>query len=87
MSKAWELVIATSCWTIWLTRNELIFKGENLKREVIEFLLVTRVDKWEKASSIVKCGRDPLWRSNPQGALALYNHRMSNDFWKFKFEG
>lgn len=31
-SKPWRLLIAASCWTIWLARKEVIFKNQRLPR-------------------------------------------------------
>lgn len=84
LNKQWQLVVAVTCWTIWLARNEAQFSNKRISREVLEFLILSRTDKWGKATGCMGFGCDPLWRVNPQGAIALYNHRISQDYWKNK---
>lgn len=43
---------------------------------MIELLILTEVDEWGKATEIVDSENDPLWKVNPHGTLALYNHRV-----------
>lgn len=31
-------------------------------------------------------GNDPLWKLNPHGAIALYSHKISSDYWSFKHQ-
>ena len=36
------------------------------------------------ASGMINFGADPLWRINPQGAIAVRFFKLSNSFWKYK---
>lgn len=76
--------MASTCWSIWLSRNEVLFTSKRLKSEELEFLIRSRVEKWGKATKILSFGNDPLWKLNPHGAIALYSHKISEDYWRFK---
>lgn len=86
VSPYWNLVVASTCWSIWLARNEVLFMNKRVKREELEFLIQTRVEKWGKATNILGFGNDPLWKVNPHGAIALYSHKISKDYWHFKHQ-
>lgn len=55
-------------------RDEVLFNDIRVTKENIEFLILTRADKWGKTTNFMVFGNDPLWRTNPQGAIALYAH-------------
>ncbi|KAK1401501.1 hypothetical protein POM88_001106 [Heracleum sosnowskyi] len=85
IDKIWRIVVATTTWSILLARNEALFQNRRLGRELLEFVILTRIDKWGKASGVIKFGNDPFWKVNPHGAIALYTHKISRDYWKYKF--
>ncbi|KAK1399511.1 hypothetical protein POM88_009374 [Heracleum sosnowskyi] len=55
-----------------------------MSQGTLEFLIVTRIEKWGKASKTLVFGNDPLWRVNPHGELALHTHRISREYWNLK---
>lgn len=55
-------------------RDEVLFNDIRVTKENIEFLILTRADKWGETTNFMVFGNDPLWRTNPQGAIALYAH-------------
>lgn len=62
--KVWGLVIASMIWSIWLARNEALFTLKKISKEYLEFLIMTRIEKWDKASKIMVFGNDPMWKVN-----------------------
>lgn len=80
LQKQWQLVVAATCWTIWLARNEALFSNKRITREVLEFLILTRIDKCGKVTGCMDYGYNPLWRVDPQGAIVLYNDRVSQEY-------
>lgn len=85
LGKIWVIVVAAACWTIWLARNEKVFKGSSLDKATLEFLIFQRINKWGEASKLINFSDDSLWKVNPQGAIAIHHYTPSNSFWKFKF--
>lgn len=52
----------------------------------MKFLIMTRIEKWGKASKILEFGNDPLWKINPHEAIALHSHLIMKDYWKYKLD-
>ena len=84
-SKIWHSVVAASIWTIWLARNESIFQSSDPSKSVLLSLLLTRINKWGEASNLIPFSADPLWKSNPTGAVAIYYNKLSAEYWNYKF--
>lgn len=78
--KVWGLAIAATLWSIWLARNEALFNTKRVAKGMLEFLIMTRLEKWGKATKLMEFGNDPLWKVNPQGALALYSQSISRRY-------
>ncbi|KAL1815403.1 hypothetical protein ACET3Z_017977 [Daucus carota] len=72
-------------WSIWLARNELVFSHSRISRETLEELIFYRFGAWSKASGLIAFASTPLWRVNPQGALAVHCFTISKEFWHFKY--
>ena len=85
IGRIWHMVIAAALWSIWLARNELIFKQVRIKKENLVELIYIRVSKWGRASNLLGYGDTPIWRINPQGAVALHSFKLSSEFWTYKF--
>ena len=85
--RIWQLVVAAVLWSIWLARNELIFSNVRIKKGVLLALIRCRVSVWGKASGILGYGDTPVWKVNPQGAVALHLYKLSNAFWLHKRAG
>lgn len=64
----------------------MVFSNKRVNKESLQLLILARTNKWGKATGILDFGNDPLWRVNPYGAIALHNHRVSSNFWKYKHE-
>lgn len=77
----WRMVVAATCWSIWLARNEWIFQQTRVDKRSLEFLIFARVNKWGQAMKLLNFSNDPLWRTNPQGAIATYYHSLSVNYW------
>lgn len=84
-SKIWHLVIAASLWSIWLAHNESIFQHTITRRSVLLNLVYNRINKWGEASNLIPFTAEPLWKTNPSGAVAIYHNKLSVDFWNYKF--
>lgn len=86
VSPIWRMVIAATLWTIWLTRNELIFQSKRTSRAAMKEIIFIRSSKWGLASNLMNFGDDPLWKVNPIGAINIHHHTISMSFWDFKFQ-
>ena len=87
--RVWHLVITAAAWSIWLARNELIFRNTRIKKSELEEIILYRVSNWGDALKILKFGNTPIWRVNPQGALAVHFHNLSRKYWeclRFSFD-
>ncbi|XP_063935611.1 uncharacterized protein LOC135147087 [Daucus carota subsp. sativus] len=84
-SKIWHLIVAASLWTIWLARNESIFQSSVPRKSVLLNLVFTRINKWGEASKLTPFTADPLWKSNPSGAVVIYYSKLSAEYWNYKF--
>ena len=84
-SKIWHMVVAAAVWSIWLARNELVFQSISIRRSVLVQLVFTRVNKWGETSKLIPFTADPLWKTNPSGAISIYHNKLSKEFWKYKF--
>lgn len=82
----WHLVVAATLWTIWLTRNDLIFNKVRVSESVMNELIFIRVLKWGSASKMILYSHIPLWRVNPTGAINLQHHIDISNYWKVQFE-
>lgn len=51
---------------------------------MLELLITERVKKWGKAASILDFGDEPLWLSNPHGAIAVHLYKVNKEYWDFK---
>lgn len=84
--KSWSITIAATNWSIWLARNEALFSNKKMSRQALEFLIFERITNWGKVSGVLSFASDPLWKVNPLGAIALISHKISSNFWDFKFQ-
>ena len=82
----WRLVVTALLWSIWIGRNEYVFKGKRLKEYEFSEVFHYRVASWGKASGLMDYGYDPLWKANPKGAIAVHTHKLSTEFWRFKMQ-
>lgn len=82
--KLWGLVVSASLWSIWLARNECKFSGVRVSEKLLEFLLLERINKWGKAANILSFGNEPLWMSNPHGAIAVHLYKVRREYWDYK---
>ena len=82
----WKIVVAAVLWSIWLARNELTFAHQKIRQKCFVNIIAIRINKWGCASGLMDFGADPLWKVNPQGAIAIRHHQILNSYWKFKRE-
>lgn len=82
----WKMVVAASCWSIWLTRNDRLFVTKKSDPKVLHELIRVIVNKWGEATKLISFRMDPMWRVNPRGAIKLHNHIESIKFWRYKFD-
>lgn len=68
---AWDLVWSAVIWTIWFTRNSLIFKGKKL--ELSETVEQVKLKSWLWISATKSQMLYPVscWFNNPRGCLGL----------------
>nr|XP_017256449.1 PREDICTED: uncharacterized protein LOC108226007 [Daucus carota subsp. sativus] len=83
-SRVWHTVVAAAVWSIWLARNELVFQSTSPSRSCLLNLIFTRISKWGEASKLIPFSADPLWKSNPNGAVAIYFNKLNTEYWNYK---
>lgn len=86
IKRVWSMVVATTLWSIWLARNDMVFNKVRIKAHNIRELIFIRSNKWGLASKTMMFGHDPLWRINPMSALNVHHNEEMTLFWKIKFE-
>lgn len=79
LSKVWEMVLAATCWTIWLTRNEMLFQNKEPDIKVILHLIKFRVLSWGLAYGLIMEDKSLWWCDNPTGTVtASYKTKWFN---------
>ncbi|KAK1363681.1 hypothetical protein POM88_039242 [Heracleum sosnowskyi] len=54
LRQAWEIVVSSTFWTLWLARNEHIFKGTEISLENSLLLVQLRSFQWCLAAELIK---------------------------------
>lgn len=80
----WKIIVGATLWNLWLARNETAFSKTNQSSTALNFIIMHRVSKWEKASSVMCFGNDPLVQTNLKGALRVYFSKLSLYYWCFQ---
>lgn len=52
-----------------------------MNKATLEHLIFTRINKWGQASDLINFSDDPIWKLNPQGAIAVYFHSLGAKYW------
>ncbi|KAK1358404.1 hypothetical protein POM88_051660 [Heracleum sosnowskyi] len=73
LKQAWEVVVSSTFWTLWLARNEYIFKGTKISLESSFLLVQLRSFQWCLTAELTKSELDTLWKVNPEGCILLRN--------------
>lgn len=81
LARAWRVSVTTLMWTIWLARNELVFKGNKLTKKTVLFMANQRSFKWLKAVGLVNQVYSKLRSLALQGCLLLSEHFNFKEFW------
>lgn len=80
-SKIWHVFIASVMWSIWLSRNELVFNNTRIKQVDFNALIKLRLFKWLEVLKEVNSNVATLWNVNPSGALQLCLMENKSNFW------
>lgn len=75
----WIISLAAGLWSIWLSRNKLIFNNKKDNIEVVVYLIKIRAFKWLLASKSIKDELETLWMVNPVGVLLLFNSSLRKE--------
>lgn len=81
LGQIWKLVVSSVCWSIWLARNEVVFKQGRMDRNTLHILIFLRINKWWTAVNLIPFGGDPLWLLNPQGIINICHHELHLNYW------
>lgn len=69
MKKLWHLILVATVWTIWLKRNEVIFKNQQINPVQIIILVKFRVKEWALALDLLNKDTMIWWELNPMGSV------------------
>lgn len=61
----WKSTVATVFWTLWLNRNEFIFKNVQTNNKTLEQLLIHRSFSWCSSGGILIHSSILDWKNNP----------------------
>lgn len=80
---AWSTSVIALFWTIWLARNELVYRNTKWEVDQVIWLVKIRAFKWLQAANKLNMGLENLWQVNPRGACLLFNkkHRRMDYIW------
>lgn len=65
------LCLAAMFWTIWLTRNDLVFKNQRLSTASLESLIINRSYSWGLSNKILLPNQLSAWHLNPKHLLSI----------------
>ena len=51
VSKIWHTIVAAAVWSIWLSRNDLVFQSKTTRHPILLHLVFTRISKWGEVSN------------------------------------
>lgn len=63
-----QTCISATMWTIWLTRNKLLFNNTRSTTRAIEGAIKSLAWEWSASSKLISDKGFVLWNHNPQGA-------------------
>ena len=77
----WQMTVIAVMWSIWLARNEWVFRNKKISKLCLQQIILARINKWGAVEDLIPFSKDPLWLSNPLGAIKVYFHRLNSSFW------
>lgn len=76
-------MIAT-LWSLWLARNDLMFKGYRIRKKNLELMIKQRSFNWGLSFKLISSNHANIWYIDPNSALSN-NIRQAKkkllDFW------
>lgn len=78
---AWQVSVAATIWSIWLARNELVFKNSRISRDTLNRLIVHRAFKWITANSWLDESMEKVWCQHPARAIVQYHQSLKSTLW------
>ncbi|KAK1361049.1 hypothetical protein POM88_045523 [Heracleum sosnowskyi] len=69
LKKVWHMVIVATLWTMWLVRNETIFRNQKFNLGTTTFLIKLRVKEWALAVDLINKDTLAWWDLNPVGSI------------------
>lgn len=67
----WNISIAATLWSLWLTRNQIIFEKKSTNLEDLIYLIKFRVLKWSAAAGLCDDSLSPAWLLSPECTIRL----------------
>lgn len=71
INSVWTITVGAILWTLWLSRNDLLFNNKKDSTSTLEGLVKTRSFYWGVAAKFLRNELHDLWRVNPVGAILL----------------
>lgn len=70
LRSVWKVVISSALWSIWLSRNRIVFEEENTSHTSLMNLVQFQSKEWCVAFSLIHADATTWWLSNPVGAVS-----------------
>lgn len=65
----WSIAMISTLWSLWLSRNEAVFKGEFLSVDHVIIMSKFRAKSWCEDIGLVMAEDDCIWNINPAGIV------------------
>lgn len=76
------MTISATLWSVWLFRNELVFRNSKASRAGVVSVLRARIQKWLEVSGVLSNNLTNLFTVNPRGAIRLSYKQQCDKFWE-----
>lgn len=90
VKEAWKIFIVAVLWTMWLSRNEEVFRGTKRNAQRILSLIKIRTKEWVVALGLISTSQAERWNSLPsetirRSFLLQKEGLLSSDYIHFRF--
>lgn len=78
--QAWEISIAATLWSLWLARNERIFKGSKISSADVFLLAKKRAFEWAKLANLIPQSSADIWALHPKSTSYVFLYQKKEQF-------
>lgn len=69
VKSAWKVVVSATLWSIWLVRNNIIFRSDSVSKEAVLCLIKQFSREWCQSFKILLKPSSKWWNVNPIGSI------------------